>query len=52
MKNSLLDDLEKIYYLIKCETENYEECNNCKFCKNKKLCNKVWFLMYSLKGKY
>ena len=32
----IIDDMEKIYYSIKCETENNEECCNCKFCKNKK----------------
>ena len=45
----LIDDLEKIYYSIRCETENYEECNNC---KNKKLCNNVLYLMHSLQCKY
>ena len=48
----IIDDMEKIYYSIKCETENNEKCCNCKFCKNKKLCNKVWYLIYSLKDNY
>ena len=42
----IIDDLEKIYYSIKCENDN------CKFCKNKRLCNKVWYLIYSLKDNY
>ena len=48
----IINDMEKIYYSIKCETENNEECRNCKFCKNKKLCDKVWYLIYSLKDNY
>ena len=48
----IINDLEKIYYSIRCETENYEECNNCEFCKNKKLCSNVLYLMHSLQCKY
>ena len=32
----IIDKKKKIYYSIKCETENNEECRNCEFCKNKK----------------
>ena len=52
IKRTLIDDLEKIYYSLKCETEENKICTNCDYCKNKKLCNKVLYLMHSLQCKY
>ena len=52
IKRTLIDDLEKIYYSLKCETEENKICTNCDYCKNKKLCNIVYYLMYLLRKSY
>ena len=44
---TLLDDLEKIYVSIPCTLFNTCEC-----CKNKRLCDKVYYLMYSIRNLY
>ena len=48
LKRTLLDDLEKIYHSIQCD---YEYCS-CKDCSNKRLCDKVYYLIYSIKNYY
>ena len=47
-KRTLLDDLEKIYHSIHCD---YEYCS-CRDCLNKTLCNKVYYLIYTIKNFY
>ena len=48
MKSILLKDLEKIYNSIECDSE-YCSCKNC---SNKRLCNKVYYLIYSIRKFY
>ena len=48
MKNTLLKDLEKIYISIECD---YEYCS-CKNCSNKRICDKVYYLIYSIRNFY
>ena len=48
MKNTLLKDLEKIYNSIECDSEF---CS-CKNCTKKRLCNKVYYLIYSIRNFY
>ena len=47
-KRTLLDDLEKRYHSIQCD---YEYCS-CKDCSNETLCDKVYYLIYSIKNFY
>ena len=47
-KRTLIDDLEKIYYSLVCETYENEICRNCIYCKNKKLCDTVLELLSSI----
>ena len=50
MKNNrtLINDLEKIYYSLKCENEDNTVCTYCEYCKNKKLCYTVHELLSSI----
>ena len=48
IKRSLIDDLEKIYYSLMCETYENEICRYCIYCKNKKLCDTVHELLGSI----
>ena len=52
MKRTLLHDLEKIYYSLKCENEDNTVCTYCEYCKNKVLCNLTANLLKSLKKIY
>ena len=52
MKRTLLDDLEKIYYSIKCEKEDNSYCKYCNYCKNKSICDITLNLIYSIRKKY
>ena len=47
-KNTLIYDLEKIYYSLKCETYENENCRYCIYCKNKKLCDIVHEILCSI----
>ena len=38
INRTLLDDLEKIYYSLKCENEDNTVCTYCEYCKNKHKC--------------
>ena len=48
INRTLLDDLEKIYYSLMCETYENENCRYCIYCKNKKLCDTVHELLCSI----
>ena len=47
MKNSLLDDVEKIYFSIPCPSYKL-----CKQCNNYKICTSIHDLLKSLKKHY
>ena len=47
MKNSLIDDVEKIYFSIPCT-----DCRLCRQCKNYKSCKTIAELILSLKKHY
>ena len=51
-KNTLIYDLEKIYYSLMCETYENESCRYCTYCKNEKLCKTIIYLLKSLKKYY
>lgn len=52
MKNTLLVDLEKIYYSLKCENEDNTVCTYCEYCKNKHKCFTTYNLIYKIKNFY
>lgn len=52
MKRTLLDDLIEIYYSLKCVNDGSKQCFSCKQCKNNRLCNKVYYLIYSIRNHY
>ena len=52
MKRTLLDDLEKIYYSIKCEKEDNSICMYCNYCKNKEICDITLTLICSIRRIY
>ena len=52
MKRTLLDDLEKIYYSIKCEKEDNSYCKYCNYCKNKLICDTTLNLIVSIRNIY
>ena len=52
INRSLLDDLEKIYYSLKCENEDNTVCTYCEYCKNKHKCFTTYNLIYKIKNFY
>ena len=52
MNRTLLDDLEKNYHSIKCETEDNTLCTYCGYCKNKQICFMLEKIIKSIKKYY
>ena len=52
MKKTLLEDLEKIYHLIKCEDEDDFLCIDCDCCRNRLICDITLNLVCSIKKFY
>ena len=52
VNRTLLDDVEKIFYSIKCEKEDNSFCMYCNYCKNKEICDITLNLIYSIRKKY
>lgn len=48
MKNTLLDDLIKIYYSLECVHLRDNEFNRCLYCQNKLICKIVSDLIVSI----
>ena len=51
-KNSLLDDLEKIYYSLDCITIDKTHCFYCIYCRNVKMCKTIKTVIDSIKNFY
>lgn len=52
MNRTLLEDLEKAYHSIKCETEDNTFCTYCEYCKNKQMCFMIENLIKSIRKHY
>ena len=52
MKNTLLDDLIKIYESLECGPLPGHEFNRCSFCQNKLMCGKILNLIVSILDYY
>ena len=52
MKRTLLEDLDKIYYLITCEDKDGSFCIDCDRCRNKLICYATIDLICSIKKFY
>ena len=48
IKRTLINDLEKIYYSLKCENEDNTVCRYCEYCKNKHKCFTTFDLIYKI----
>ena len=52
MERTLLDDIEKIYFSLPCETEDNNYCYYCGWCKNLEFCKLLETIIYSLRKHY
>ncbi len=52
MKNTLLDDLVKVYYTIECKPVINSWCKSCSCCSNKLFCDMIEKLINSIKKYY
>ena len=48
VKRTLLEDLLQVYYSIKCENIDNDWCISCRYCKNKRICDKTFYLICSI----
>ena len=52
VKRTLLEDLLQVYYSIKCENIYNDWCISCRYCKNKRICDKAFYLIRSIRNFY
>ena len=49
---TLLQDVSKVYYSMKCEIDDNKQSFSCRTCKNNRLCNITENLIKSIKKFY